>query len=114
MSESSSSTGSHEQNADANGPAGTADRRPVSDAGKNGETLDIALMCTSAIAAVLVSTQIGGLGHRERERVPWHLTTARVNPLVPRRDLGGKLLRGRYTSDRRLGGRDCLLAEQRL
>jgi hypothetical protein len=46
------------------------------------ETLDIEVMCAGAIAAVLVGTQIGRLGHRTGADAAWQLTTARVNPLL--------------------------------
>jgi hypothetical protein len=66
--------------------AGTANEttrgRPALKPTKNVETLDIALMCASAIAAVLAGTQIGRLGKRSHEDASWHLTTARVNPLL--------------------------------
>jgi F0F1-type ATP synthase assembly protein I len=64
------------------GTEATTDRRPASQPCSSAETLDIALMCVGAIAAVLVGTQIGRLGHRAREGAPWHLTTARINPLL--------------------------------
>jgi F0F1-type ATP synthase assembly protein I len=60
----------------------TTDRPQASEPCSSAETLDVALMCVGAIAAVLVGTQIGRLGHRAREGAPWHLTTARINPLL--------------------------------
>ena len=80
MSEPGSSAASHEPKAD--GPGDTTDGRAAFEPCKNAETLDIALMCASAIAAVLVGTQIGRLGRRRGEGAPWQLTTARVNPLL--------------------------------
>jgi hypothetical protein len=56
--------------------------RPAAPSCHSAETLDIGLMCASAIAAVLVGTQIGRLGHRVRDGAPWHFTTSRVNPLL--------------------------------
>lgn len=82
MSEPGSSAATYERMAEGDAPSGTADRRPASEPCKNAETLDIALMFASAIAAVLVGTQIGRLGHRSGEGAAWHLTTARVNPLL--------------------------------
>ena len=60
----------------------TTDRLPASEPCSSAETLDIGLMCVGAIAAVLVGTQIGRLGHRAHQGAPWHLTTARINPLL--------------------------------
>jgi hypothetical protein len=82
MSVSRSSAASRELRAAAEAPGAITDRRLLSEPGQNVEALDIELMCASAIAAVLVGTQIGRLGHRTREGAPWHLTTARVNPLL--------------------------------
>lgn len=82
MSESGSSAAPHEPMAEAGASNDTADRRPAPDSGNNAERLDIALMCAIAIAAVLVGTQVGRLGHRSHEDASWHLTTSRVNPLL--------------------------------
>jgi hypothetical protein len=70
----------------------TSDGLHGSGPGKSLETLDIELMCASAIAAVLAGTQIGRLGHRAHEGAPWHLTTARVNPLLLGLAVGALLL----------------------
>ena len=82
MSEYGSSAAFYPPMAKDTAPSDAADRRPVSVACKKAETLDIALMFASAIAAVLVGTQIGRLGQRRGEGASWHFTTARVNPLL--------------------------------
>jgi hypothetical protein len=62
--------------------AGRTDPRSAPEPSRSAEKLDIELMCAGAIAAVLAGTQIGRLGHRRHDGAPWHLTTARVNPLL--------------------------------
>jgi hypothetical protein len=63
-----------------------------SDPGTNIETLDIELMCASAIAAVLCGTQIGRLGLRSHEDASWHLTTSRIDPLLVGLAIGALVL----------------------
>jgi hypothetical protein len=86
----------------------TTGGRPALEPRGNSETLDIGLMCASAIAAVLVGTQIGRLGHRSHKDASWHLTTARVNPLLVGLAVAALLLVGflLWRRKRVLGGED--------
>jgi hypothetical protein len=92
MSQGGSSAASHQALAETDAPTSATEHGPALERCKSAETLDLALMCASAIAAVLVGTQIGRLGHRSREDASWHLTTARVNGLLVGLAVGAVLL----------------------
>lgn len=82
MTEPRSPAAAHERIATADASGDETDPPRAFGPCKNIEMLDIAVMCAGSIAAVLIGTQIGRLGHRSHGGAPWHLTTARVNPLL--------------------------------
>jgi hypothetical protein len=75
--------GPAERDAGERGAPGVPDRGgPRSQPPTKVETLDIEVMFAGAVASVLVGAQVGRLGHRAGADGAWHLTTARVNPLL--------------------------------